>query len=245
MRGRPPRWQFERQRTRLWSESVRYEARTSFRTLEGVLGSDGRWNGLWSRYSRGVVSPTSERVMRIDNKLSGTAKYYFCPFWKLIENRDYTRKELDDCVQWLQPSFRNFFMTNAQSVFGSRWRNHMENSALLPEAVRLVTDIEFGLDAVTAILIAVREAELIQDSRAYLRAIKAWAEIEADRNKHFVLRYLSPYILDSVAEPLRHMRFEPTDIDCLWRQHVENYCEKRSTNIDRFEVLDCIFELPI
>lgn len=244
-RGRPTRKRFENKRTILWSRSVRYAVNRRWMNFEEVLGDDGRWNGLWSRYSRGTASPMDDRIKRIDDRFPGTARYFYSPFWWLVENRMYSRDELDECVRWLHPVLQKHFMTFEQPVFGKRWATHSANSPLFTEALGLISDIKLGFDAVTALLIAVREAELIQDSMAYLRAIKAWAGIEPRRLDHPVLSYLSPYILLYVTRPLRRVRFAQPEVNDLLQNHLSEFCGRYSRRLTSMRFLDSLLELPV
>ena len=190
----------------------------------------------------GTVSPTPDRVMRIERLLPGTAKYYFSPLWYLVENRFYSSQELERCATVLCPTVRNMGTTSKNGVFGREWRNEIDDKIFLGKAANLISDQDIGMDAVTAILIALREAELIQDSAAYLRACKAWAVMSERRKRHPILHYLSPLLLDAVVEPLRKISFFPDEINDLWRQHVENYCEIKCAGINDFEILDCLLQ---
>lgn len=239
-RGRPTRWKFEKSRTILWSRGVKFISQTPFKKLETVLGPDGRWNGLWSRYQRGSVSPTPERIRRIDAILPGTARYYFCPLWKLLENRTYTREELDECVWSLDPVFQKLFIAFEEPVFGKRWRNHSEESPLFTEINRLISDVRLGIDALSSLMILVREAEYLQNSEVYLRALKAFSACEEKFYDHPFLRCLNVQILDYLAEPLRHIHFSPKSLDADWKSHISSYCRIRNTNIDEMEVMDCL-----
>jgi hypothetical protein len=245
-KGRPQRWKWGRQQTRLWSEAVRVTAGLrDFHGLEEVLGADGKWVGLWSRYSRGAVSPMPDRILRIEAVLPGTARYFETPFWFLTENRPYTRAEIDKCAAFCTGPLTALMELPIADLFGRRRNDPEEARQLLVDAVSKIPSRKWGLDAVTAILVAIREAELAQDSKAYLAACQAWAVIENQRSAHPVLRYLSPRILEDVAEPLRTMRFFPEEVDEQWRRHVDQYCERKCEGHRSYEVLDCVLNLKM
>lgn len=238
--GRSPRGHLERIRTIIWATSVLISAKRPLRELESVLGSDGRWTGLWSRYARALVSPSRERILRIEKILPGTARYYFSPMWSLVINREFHRSELRAAVGCLDEKFQVAFIAQDESASGIFWRTDSSLPVLLDMATHLVDDPKMGLDAVTMILILIREAELRQDGMSYLMAMKAWAQLAFRRNHHAVLRRVPDWILDEVAEPLRYMRFAQSAVSALWETHVAAYCEKKYDGQDGFELIDCL-----
>lgn len=238
--GRRPRPGIERIRTFIWAKSVAVAAKRSLNELEPILGNDGRWNGLWSRYARGSVSPSPDRVIRIGRVLPGTARYYFSAIWPLVANREFRRSDLRVAIDYLDKRLQSSFIARDKSADGLFWRTDVSLPALLDMAICLIGDSRLGLDAVTMILILIREAELKQDGASYLLAMKAWAQLEYRREQHMVLRLLPDSILDYVAHPLRHMRFAQADVRKLWDAHVERYCKKKFDDRNGFELIDCL-----
>lgn len=230
----------------VWAEAVHLAAGVPYTRLGDVLGDDGKWEGLWSRYKIGASSPSLDRVRRIGNTLSGTARFYMSPLWMLLEERDYSKKELDDCVNWLQPSFRDHFIPFEERRFGRRWEVHRANSFFFPYALQAVATQELALDAITAILICIREAEWLEDSRGYLRAVKAWASLTTISQTNFVLLDIQA-LIPTVLEPLRHRRFYPQEIDDIWMNHVREMeiNSVASEEIDDMDLVECLIRLRL
>lgn len=225
--GRPERDPVEFFRTTFWARSVCVAANASARELEPALGKDGHWLGVWSRYERGLVSPSRKRLIRIDKKLPNTGRYYFCPLWGLLRDFAFTQNDLRDAVMWLKPLFRRAFINDGPSSTGLFWRNKVNPIGTLDAACRLLKDSEYGLDALTTILLILREAEVMQDAWAYLQAIQAWGDVELLKSAHPVLRHFPTVLIESVLEPLLDMRFAEAEIDTLWTRHLETYRAKR------------------
>lgn len=248
-RGRPKRPPIERTRTATWARSVYVAAHAVAKVhpheLEKILGADGRWLGLWSRYDKGLVSPTPERLARIDRKLPGTRRYYDSPLWSLIENRDFTRGELREYALRLGAAFRSAFIDPAHRSGGGFWRKGSNPFDLLEDLSRYIGTENTGLDALTSILIIVREAELCQDAWLYLAALCAWATTETERARHPVLRKLSDEVLDTVVEPLRTIEFADPEVDEAWKRHVKSYCLKKQAASDNFEIIDALNRLEL
>ena len=235
-----PRYGIEYLRRKFWARSVLLAAKRPLKELEEVLGNDGRWNGLWSRYAKSSVSPSKDRIVRIDKILPGTARYYFSPLWTLLVNREFHRSELLTAVQFLDKRFQAAFIAEDESASGLFWRADVSLPVLLDMATHLISDEKMGLDAVTVILILIREAELRQDGASYLLSMKAWAQLEYLRNQHQVLALLPDALLDYVVEPLRYMCFAQAVVRELWDEHVEYYCWKKNDDQEDFELIDCL-----
>lgn len=239
-KGRKPRTSIERVRTLIWAENVKVQAKRSFDRLSEVLGDDGRWNGMWSRYARGLVSPTLERIERIEHALPGTARYYFSPTWMLYEHREFRWSELRQAVDWLDPRLATIFVEKNESAGGKFWRVNFSLLTALELVSHLYTDQELALDAITMTMILIRDAELRQDGVAYLLTLMTWAKLTELRSRPPAIRYLPLTFLEAVVEPLRHMWFADPELEEAWNAHVQNFCEKYSSNWETFEIIYCL-----
>ena len=222
-RGHPERDPIEIYRTRLWARAVYLSARAARHKLERTLGKDGRWIGLWARYDKGLVSPSRERIHRIGKKLPGTSRYYFCPVWGLLQHRFFTQDELRTAVDWLGSPFRVAFLAGDDSSNGPFWRKPGDRLELLDELIQLLGDREKGLDALVAILVVLREAELSQDAKLYLFAMRAWAQVENRKIDHPILRYFPTDLIVSVLEPLDTIQFAYSKANEVWAMHVATH----------------------
>lgn len=244
-RGRPQRPALEDIRTVVWAQSVCTAAGKPLRELEPLLGRDGRWNGLWSRYARGLVSPSEDRIVRINAKLPGTRRYFDSPLWILIENGDFTRSELLDSALWLGKLFRDMFVSDMRQAKGPFWRNRIDPFATLVESTRLIGYQPHGLDAMTSLLIVLRESELMQDAWLYLSAMRAWAVAAHGKNQHPVLKRLPERFFAVVAEPLRRLKFQDQPIQAYWRTHLEHYCAAKKTKLARCDLIGALVALDL
>lgn len=229
-RGRPERDPLEIYRTTFWARAVYSAAKAPRHKLGRALGKDGRWIGLWARYDKGLVSPSRERIRRIDGKLPGTGRYYFCPIWGLLHQRSFTQDDLRTAVNWLNTPVRIAFLAEDEFANGPFWRKPGDKFELLGELIRSLGDRRHGLDALVAILIVLREAELCQDARLYLTAMRAWAQAANRLSEHSVLRHFPVELIESVLNPLGTIRFADTKADAAWEQHVAAY-RKSKLNI--------------
>lgn len=235
--GRPERPPLEDVRTHVWAQAVCVAAHADPRRLEAILGLDGRWNGLWSRYVRGLVSPAPERVIRINKILPGTRRYFDSPFWILIENGDFTRSELRDCALWLDKLFQDLFIASPRAANSLFWRNAADPYTALNESLRLVGYAPYGLDALTSILLVIRESELLQDAWLYLAGLQAWASAAHLKQQHPILKHLPDRLFGIVAEPLRTMTFPSSETEDYWRDQLTQYCIHNKVTLKTLNVL--------
>lgn len=244
-RGRPQRPPLEDIRTVVWAQSVCTAAGKPPRELEPLLGRDGHWNGLWSRYVRGLVSPSEDRIIRINDKLPGTRRYFDSPLWILIENGDFTRSELLDSALWLGKLFRDMFVSDTRQAKGPFWRKRIDPFATLIESTRLIGYQPHGLDALTSLLIVLRESELMQDAWLYLSAMRAWAVAAHCKNQHPVLKRLPERFFAVVAEPLRRLKFQDRSAQACWRTHLEQYYATKKTKLARCDLIGALVALDL
>lgn len=246
-RGRPERNPIEIYRTTFWARAVYAAAKAPRHKLGPVLGKDGRWLGVWARYDKGLVSPSRDRLKRIEKRLPGTNRYYFCPLWGLLYQRAFTWDDLYDSVMWLNPPVRVAFIAEDESASGPFWRKATSRFDLLDELIRLLGDRKFTFDALIAILIVVREAELCQDAWLYLFAMRAWSLAPRYMTEHPVLRHFPVDLIESVLTPLRTIRFADTDADSAWSGHVAAYRKSKpyTSHIDSsLNIIDLVRTLP-
>lgn len=239
--GRPQKSILARRQTCLWAESVRVRTGAgSFRDLEAVLGDEGKWEGMWSRYERGLVVPSGKRMGRIEMMVPGTARYFYAGFWQLLENRSYSWEDLDQAIDslppWLFPELRR------TAKFGRL--NATGKEKYLMAATEMVADAANGIHGLAVILILIREAELAQDERQYLTALKAWAEASEKKRWHPILYSLSYSTFQAVVKPLWGITFADSKINAAWQQFFCVYIECRHhgkrPDVDEFDWMHCV-----
>lgn len=213
----------------------------SCRELEVPLGLDGWWEGMWSRYERGLVEPSRKRIERIEMKVPGSARYFCAGFWALLENRAYGWKDIDAAVQTLPPML--FDGLRNIGSFG-RLCSRSRIPSLLDAAVATVVNDSNGIYGLTAILVLIREAELAQDEGQYIRSLQAWAKASEAKAKHRILCGLPSTLFAAVAIPLLNVSFSDPEMNASWEEYFESYVDRwyygEKPRLKDFDGLDCI-----
>lgn len=245
-RGRPPKSTLLRKQTTLWTDSVKVASGVrSLRELETKLAADGAWDGIWSRYARGLVAPSRARIMRIEALLPGTAQYFYADFWRLLENRTYLWRELDEVVERFPPGV--FPELRRQGRFGRLCATGNDQD-FLTAAEKIVGDRENGHHALATILVLIREAELLQDGRQYIRALQAWARACKSKFSHAVLRNLPYAVFETVAAPVCDLIFAEPELGRRWQRFMDAYlfsCHgDRVPKPDEFLGIHCVSVFP-
>lgn len=245
-RGRPPKSSLLRKQTMLWTNSIKVLSGVrSLRELETTLAADGVWDGVWSRYARGLVAPSKARITRIEALLPGTAQYFYADFWRLLENRPYLWSELDEVVERFPPGV--FPELRRQGRFG-RLCIAGNDSHFLTAAEKIVGDGDNGHHALATILVLIREAELLQDGRQYIRALQAWARASKEKSSHTVLRSLPYAVFEAVIAPVRDLVFSEPELGRRWQRFMEAYLYSfhggRVPKLDEFLGIHCISVFP-
>jgi hypothetical protein len=191
--------------------------------LKDILGEDGKWEGLWTRYRRGSVSPSPERLARIGKVLPGSDRYFTSPLWNLLENMDCRSSDLRRAVFWLRPPFREQFILPDKTALGLFWRRPHDRRKTLAQAFELLQHHGYALDALTVILIISREAVLRQDGHIYLEAMAAWARARPKLEDHLILSKIPENVFDNVAEEIRPVWFANDSVDIRWGNHLTYY----------------------
>jgi hypothetical protein len=244
MRGRPERSPIELHRTKLWAQSVCAYAGRRPDDLTAVLGNDGLWEGMWSRYIRGTVTPSPERRKRIDKTFRGTERYYSSPLWLFAEDREYSWSEIRNAASWLKPLFRQAFIDESKSAntTGKFWKTEIDRFDAIRRASMLIRDQNFGMDALTAITIFIREAELLQDGEQYLYALMAFAKAEQDIREHFILNSIPTRFFEYVLKPLRGIQFSESELEKSWSRQLTNFCEQTNATRTSLDILSFMRE---
>jgi len=240
--GRPPKGIFARAQIAIWAIAVyRRAGAKNFGELQDLLGDDGKWEGMWSRYWRGLTAPSGKRIGRIEEKVPGSARYFQAGFWDLLEDRPYLWQDFFDAIATLPPEL--FPHLRRESTFG-RLTNSSESEALLKRAVDLVSDASDGIYGLTVILVLLREAELVRDESLYLRALKAWANASEESHTHPILVQFAESLFVLVAQPVERIVFADQAKNDCWQQYLAAYIDYwhqgNKPRPDEFDVLDCI-----
>ena len=244
--GRPERLRFSRQQTKLWAIAVLVNAGCSdFTELEAKLGTDGRWDGLWSRYSRGLVSPSIDRIRRIDKIVPHTERYFNSACWLLVANDDPQWKLLYDVAEELPPSLRRLTTIVDSSRFGRVVLQPDEYDCLKSELIASMTSSPCALDALAVALLAVREAQLCRDEFGFLLGCQTLVGISRAMDAHPIMKVFSIHWIEKIIEPLRTIRFVSQDAHESWRLHCQNFSRVSKQSLRSMDMLSCLHSYDI
>jgi len=109
-RGRKERSRYERVRIKIWALAVYTKVKERGGAIEEIIGKDGAWESLWSRYYRGLVAPSTDRLNRIEAQLPGTAIYYTSPIWSVASDIAWNAPRISKGVESLCTVFYNAFV---------------------------------------------------------------------------------------------------------------------------------------
>lgn len=126
----------------------------------------GKRSCIWNKYRAGTVAPRSGRsgstgglnlVERVEEVYPGTAKWLTLPLWRLIDRAPMDMAEIRQFFEGLPPILRSMFVASTREASGVFWRRPVDLDDVC-DVLRAKQD----LDALTAAIILVREAEVTQ-----------------------------------------------------------------------------------
>lgn len=199
--------------TTLWVKAI--QSRLGGRSLGGiekwVLEKTGNSKeDFWQDYSKrfyqylkGVKSPSRSYRHQLERLLPGTSEIFDHPLWSIIENPLATSKDINDYMQNLEPNiYRRLFKHSKRS--GIAERRQIRGIPYIGNIGK-----ESSLDALAALLMLIREAEIkedfitytdakweVQDLLTRLAVFAPFSEISEDLNKLIderFIRRIAPY----------------------------------------------------
>ncbi len=238
--GRPKREIWAREQTRVWATAVAAslnDAKLPF----AALGDDAR-SDLWSRYRQGLITPTEERVSRIEIVAPGTARYFHASAWALASNRDYSPQQLKDSLAFMSSTVREHFQPVIQApaaAQGKFWRLPWDSAPSDPmyegpaeweeddddryEFVHHIDHPHLGIDMLGAYLFLLREAEVQQDARAYISRLSWLPQVRAHSKAHRMLSKIGSAFWLHLIEPASTMNFADPDAQTHWRTRLAQF----------------------
>ncbi|WP_144424117.1 hypothetical protein [Herbaspirillum hiltneri] len=252
--GRPLRNRFEKTRTKFWTAVVYKEIAERGLGIDEVLGTDGKWNNIWSRYHRGLVAPSKARLMRIDKALPGTKSYYSAPLWSLWTRDQWSWANLLRSRYDLPPIFQQAFDLEDELREADRirlkkkpgptsvndiWYSNFFAGNLLTKSFAMIQDRRIGIGALSAILMMLYESKLRGDVVAYFCLSAAWAQAERERHKHPFLHLLPLTVFNAPLTEFHSVEWPdvlaPLDISKnLARQQQETSTSSKDFDVLRF-----------
>ena len=244
--GRPERLRFARQQTKLWATAVLVHAGCrDFAELESILGTDGRWEGLWSRYSRGLVSPSIDRIRRIDKILPYTARYFNSACWLLIPNDDPQWELLQDVADELPPTLRRLTSIGDSMRFGRIALGPYDYLNLPAQLIESMKSSGCALDALSVALLAIREAQLCRDEFGFLWGCRTLVQLSLAMGDHPIMKEFSTHWINRIVEPLRTIRFVSKNADESWRGHCRLCAQASKQSLRSVDIPGCLLTFNI
>lgn len=242
--GRPQTEKVYRFRTRAWFIAVSRASGMNASALE-ILFADpekqmnyrlGNRPGLWNKYQKGIISPKVQKnkkgaplqlVDRVEKKFPGTKQWFTMPFWCLLSFDPLDMPALKTIFLHLSPEVRGLIVIGKYNPKNKFWRLQKNPAELYQELVALGT-----VDAATAILALIKEAETTQNQTQHQLGLRAWAHCAKKLTDNPILgpllsdinRYMEKRFTDTVyfatggAPEIYKMGTEK--VRSIWEEHV-------------------------
>lgn len=239
-RGRPPRGHFDHLRTKIWVGAITYAARRRGIDLAQMFAGDRGWLKAWGRYKKGIINPSKQRVEEMAELFPGTDRYFFTALWDILENREYSNRELHRTASRLPPLIRRAFASSDDAFSGTFWATRSKPQRLMLEAHSRLDDEKLAIDFFSALVLSLRLAERAQDSNSYLCAMKCISAARHQLDRHPVLFALPRWLYRDLVEPLRKVRFAHEGDNDIWVITRSKYLAYSRERIDSFNVLQAL-----
>ena len=136
---------------------------------------------VWDKYRRGEVAPRSglrpdgglNLVDRVEAAYPGTARWLTLALWRLLDGATLEISEIKRGYENLPNSLRNAFVKTDQSLSQNKfWRRSVDTKRMCERLVCLGT-----IESLTALLLMLREAELVQNQNLHDMCMKYSMEL--------------------------------------------------------------------
>lgn len=205
--------QIRKMRVQAWFKAVTTKSGLSARELEEKFREDSgkkvKRSCIWNKYRRGEVVPRTgyrpnsrpNLLDRVETEYPGTTKWLLSPIWRLADKAPMEMSEIRAVYLGLPPLIRSLYITAEANANGRFWRKTMKAETVF-STLFCIRD----LDAFTASLAMVREAEIIQSPKAHKNAVGAAIAImrmfESRSNDLLASSELLNYIQESWGQPI-------------------------------------------
>ena len=221
--GRPPVEPAHRIRAMAWFQAVSLASGLDAAHLEVLFGSTkdavrpytlGARPGLWDKYRDGVICPKIKQdskgrpsiVERVEERFPGTAKWMTLPLWEVLGDAQMSLDDLKRVYCSLAPFVRRLIVLDTPSDPIFFWRRPMPVGRLCKYLARAR-----GLDAATAMLALMKEAEATRNQEMHQELLLRWAPFAAWLHKQPVLSKVSGKINRLIED--RYVSFEYVEKD--------------------------------
>lgn len=152
--------------------------------------SPGKRPGLWSKYRDGEVCPKFKPdrngcpsiVERVEKRFPGTAQWMTMPFWDALSSAPMEMSDLKNLYLSLPQHVRLLIVAEPSDKRKTFWRRPIDPKTLFSQLSKIN-----DLDAATAILALIKEAETTQDQQMHRQAVACWENHLEKMQHHPVL----------------------------------------------------------
>lgn len=242
--GRPKIEEVYKFRTRAWFIAVSRASGMNASTLE-VLFADpekqmnyklGNRPGLWNKYQKGIISPKVQKdkkreplqlVDRVEKRFPGTKQWFTMPFWCLLSFDPLDMPALKTIFLNFSPEVRELIVIEKYNQKNSFWRLQKDPAELYQELVAVGT-----VEAATAILALIKEAETTQNQTQHKLGLRAWVHcvqkltgnpilgpLLSDINKHIEKRFTDT-VYFSTGETQEKYRMGTAEVQSVFKEQV-------------------------
>lgn len=189
--------EIRKMRVQAWYRAVALASGLTPRELEKKFGESEsdrkvKRSCVWDKYRRGEVVPRSgpkpdgglNLVDRVEAAYPGTAKWLTLPLWRLLDKAPMEMSEIRRCYESLPRPMRAMFIQPDATESSVFWRQDINWRKVCDLLLRFADH-----DGLTAILITVREAEIIQNQRQYDTATASMIEYMKRLEMHSVIGF--------------------------------------------------------
>lgn len=199
--GRPSTDKAFRVRTKAWFFAVSLASNMNAGELEIYFAppakrdmyKPGNRPRHWEKYMTGLICPKNKPdlngrmsiVERVEECFPGTAMWVTLPFWLVLSNAYMEMHELKAIYSSLSLPVRELIIMEGAPDDEIFWRRPARYSDLFDQLITIG-----GLDAATAVLALIKEAELTQNQLQHQRGLGCWAVCAKCLRSHPVLSHV-------------------------------------------------------
>lgn len=233
--GRPANDDYAyRVRTMAWFNAVsQASGGMNARDLEILFGmptkkekyTPGARPGIWKKYETGFICPKYKPdangrpsiVERVEARFPGTARWITLPFWDVLSYRRFSMDELRGIYLKLAPQVRSLVVMDTGERASVFWRRPVDAAQLYADLLAIG-----DLDASTAILGLIKEAEITQNQGQHQMGLLYWS-LWSSRLQHPVLARVHKHINWVIEDRYTHITYaEEGNYYCLTKQLVRS-----------------------
>lgn len=185
---------------------------------------------IWDKYRHGTVGPSikprkgkSESIVqRVEQEYPGTARWLSLPLWFLLEAEQVTMHELYQIFSGLDATVNALLLYPTLPEEGLFWQKSVRDTESLVETLFKMN----SLDATTALVGLIREAEICQDQNLHQEAYWAVISMLETMDCELPLKDVLPELRLYLIEKFKSIRYS-LDGD----EWLRNYVDPKQTGI--------------